>query len=204
MQNPKALAPALKRLRRLDKAIARSRNVHGRNVHSNRKERLYCRRRRLHARVTNIRNDAHHKATTMIAKSAGRVVIEDLNVAGMMLNRRLAKALVDAGIADFLQKLSYKCLWYGAELIEASRWFPSSKLCSRCSVKNESLTLSDRRWTCPNCGATNNIDLNAAVNLKKAGFELPGQGRGDCVSPATPAVVYEAPTKTVLSSTPHL
>ena len=78
--NPKALASGIKQLRRLDKAIARSRNVHGRNDHSNRRERLYTRRRNLHARIVNVRNDNHHKATTAIAKSAGRVVVETLNV----------------------------------------------------------------------------------------------------------------------------
>ena len=97
VENPRALGTVLKRLRRVDKSIARSRNVHGRTRHSNRRERLYARRRRLHARASNVRSDTHHKATTMIAKSAGRVVIEDLNVSGMMRNRRLARALADAG-----------------------------------------------------------------------------------------------------------
>ena len=124
-------------------AIARSRNVHGRSNHSNRRERLYVRRRRLHARVVNVRSDNHHKATTAIAKSAGRVVVETLNVAGMMLNRRLARAIADAGISGFLTKLEYKCLWYGAEFMKANRWFASSKLCSQCGWKNDDLTLSE-------------------------------------------------------------
>ena len=175
VENPRALGTVLKRLRRVDKSIARSRNVHGRTRHSNRRERLYARRRRLHARVANVRSDTHHKATTMIAKSAGRVVIEDLNVSGMMKNRRLARALADAGMAGFLGKLVYKCLWYGAEVVEVSRWFPSSRLCSGCGYKNDDLTLSDRHWNCPGCGALNERDLNAALNLEKAGFEFPGQ-----------------------------
>ena len=115
-----------------DFAIVLSRKVHVRTEHSNRRERLYAKRRRLHARICNVRNDAHHKATTAIAKPAGRVVIEDLNVSGMMRNRRLARSLADAGMAGFLNKLEYKCSWYGAELVEVSRWFPSSKLCSNC------------------------------------------------------------------------
>ena len=149
LENPKALGTVLKRLRKVDKSIARSRNVHGRTRHSNRRERLYARRRRLHARASNVRSDTHHKATTMIAKSAGRVVIEDLNVSGMMKNRRLARALADAGMAGFLGKLVYKCRWYGAEVVEVSRWFPSSRLCSGCGYKNDDLTLSDRHWTLP-------------------------------------------------------
>ena len=144
VDNPKALSSALSRLRRVDKAIARSRNVHGRHNHSNRRERLQARRRRLHARVVNVRNDSHHKATTAIAKSAGRVVVETLNVAGMMRNRRLARAVADAGMSGFLTKLEYKCLWYGAEYVKADRWFASSKLCSRCGWKKDDLTLSER------------------------------------------------------------
>ena len=85
VENPKPLASALKRLRRVDQAIARSRKVHGKSSHSNRRERLYARRRQLHARVVNVRSDHHHKATTAIAKSCGRVVVETLNVAGMTM-----------------------------------------------------------------------------------------------------------------------
>ena len=195
VENPKALATGLKRLRRLDKAIARSRNVYGRSSHSNRRERLYARRRRLHARVVNVRNDNHHKATTAIAKSFGRVVVETVNVSGMMRNRKLARAIADAGMSGFLTKLEYKCVWYGAEFVKADRWFPSSKLCAHCGWKNDDLTLSDREWWCGGCGALNERDYNAAVNLENwPGLSFPVSGRGDRVSPATPAVVVEAST----------
>ena len=193
VENPKALAPALQRLRRLDKAIARSRNVHGKSNHSNRRERLYAKRRRVHARVVNVRNDSHHKATTAIAKSAGRVVVETLNVAGMMRNRRLARAIADAGMTSFLVKLEYKCRWYGAEYVKADRWYASSKLCAHCGWKNDDLTLSDREWWCGGCGVLNERDYNAALNLSNwPGLSFPVSGRGDCVRPAMPAVVGEA------------
>ena len=167
VENPKALSSALKQLRRLDKAIARSRNVHGKSIHSNRREQLYGKRRRLHARVVHVRNDNHHKATTAIAKSAGRVVVETLNVSGMMMNRRLARAIADAGMSGFLTKLEYKCRWYGAEYVKADRWFASSKLCAQCGWKNGDLTLSDREWRCGGCGELNERDGNAARNLER-------------------------------------
>ena len=195
VENPKALPAGLVRLRRLDKAIARSRNAHGKSNHSNRRERLYFKRRRLHARIVNVRNDNHHKATTAIAKSCGRVVVETLNVSGMMRNRRLARAIADAGMSGFLSKLEYKCAWYGAEYVKADRWYASSNLCAHCGWKNEDLTLSDREWRCGGCGALNERDYNAAVNLSSwPGLSFPVSGRGDCVSPATPAVVGEAST----------
>ena len=191
--NPRALSAGLKRLRRLDKAIARSRKVHGKSNHSNRREQLYAKRRRLHARVANVRNDHHHKATAAIAKSAGRVVVETLNVAGMMRNRRLARAIADAGMSGFLAKLAYKCLWYGAEYVKADRWFPSSRLCAHCGWRNGGLELADRQWYCGGCGALNERDLNAAVNLSQwPGSSFPVSGRGDRVSPAVPAVAGEA------------
>ena len=193
VDNPKALASGIKQLRRLDKAIARSRNVHGRSNHSNRRERLYARRRNLHARIVNVRNDNHHKATTAIVKSAGRVVVETLNVSGMVRNCRLARAISDAGMSGFLGKLEYKCAWYGAEFVKADRWFASSKLCAHCGWKNDDLTLSDREWWCGGCGALNHRDINAAMNLSNwPGLSFPVPGRGDCVRPATPAVVGEA------------
>ena len=185
VENPKALAAASRRLRRLDKAIARSRNVHGRGSQSNRRERLYAQRRNLHARIINVRNDNHHKATAAIAKSAGRVVVETLNVAGMIRNRRLARAIADAAMAGFLAKLEYKCAWYGAEHVKADRWFASSTLCAHCGWKNEELTLSDREWWCGGCGALNERDHNAAVNLSIwPGLSFPVSGRGDRVRPA--------------------
>ena len=193
VENPKALKTALRRLRQVDKAIARSRAVHGRNNHSNRRERLYSERRRIHARIVNVRNDNHHKATTTIAKCVGRVVVETLNVSGMLRNRRLARSIADAGMSGFLAKLEYKCAWYGAEFVRADLWFPSSKLCAHCGWHNGELSLSDRQWWCRGCGALNDRDGNAAENLKEwpsSSFSV--SGRGGRVSQAMPAVASEA------------
>ena len=193
VENPKALKAAFSRLRRVDKAIARSRNVHGKNNQSNRRERLYAKRRKVHARVVRVRNDNQHKATTAIAKCAGRVVVETLNVSGMLRNRRLARAIADAGMSGFLAKLEYKCAWYGSEFVKADPWFASSKLCANCGWKKDDLTLSDREWRCGGCGTLNDRDANAADNLASwPGLSFPVSRRGDRVSPAMPAVVGEA------------
>ena len=193
VKNPRALSVALKPPCRLDQALARSRNVHGRHNHSNRRERLYARRHRVHARAVNVRNDHHHKATTAIAKSAGRVVVETLNVAGMMRHRRMAQVIAYAGMAGFLTRLKYKCLWFGAEYVKADPWFASSKLCAHCGWRNEDLTLSEREWPCGGCGVLNNRDYKTALNLNNwPGLSFPLTGRGDRVRPAILAVVREA------------
>ena len=136
--------------------------------------------RRVHARVVNVRNANHHKATTAIAKSAGRVVVETLNEAGMLRNRRLSRAIADAGMAGFLAKLEYKCAWYGAEYMKADRWYVPSKQCAHCGWKNDDLTLSNRAWWCGGCGVLNDRDANAAENLANwPGLSFPASGRGD-------------------------
>ena len=195
VENPKALATGLKRLRRLDKAIARSRNVHGRANQSNRRERLYARRRNLHARIVNVRNDNHHKATTAIAKASGRVVVANAERGRDGPQPQASESHRGRWMSGFLSKLEYKWAWYGAELVKADRWFASSRLSAHCGSKHEDLTLSEREWWCGGCRALNERDHNAAVNLSNwPGLSFPVSGRGDRVSPSTPAVVNEAST----------
>ena len=201
VENPRALKSATRRLRQVDKAIARSRTAHGRSNHSNRRERLHAKRRKVHARIVRVRNDNHHKATTAIAKCAGRVVVETLNVAGMLRNRRLARAIADAGMAGFLAKLEYKCAWYGAEFVKADRWVASSKLCARCGWHKGDLSLSDRRWWCGSCGVLNERDANAALNLESwPSLSFSVSGRGGRVSPAMSAVASEASRESTVSA----
>ena len=196
VENPKALNTGIRRLRQVDKAIARSRTAHGPSNHSNRRERLYAKRRRIHARIVIVRSDNHHKTTIAIAKCAGRVVVKTLNVSGMLRNWRLARSIADAGMSGYLAKLEYKCAWYGSEVVRADRWFASSKLCAHCGWKNDDLTISDREWRCGGCGTLNDRDANAADNLASwPGFSFPVRGRGDRVSPAMPAVASEASNK---------
>ena len=150
--NPKALASALKSLRRLDKAIARSIHTHGKHNPSQRRDGLYAKRRQLHFDIANLRADHHHKATTQIAKRGGTVKVETLNVDGLKKNRRLARALSDAGMAEFVRQLEYKCAWYGTGFEKVDRWYPSSKTCSACGAVKQSLLLSERTYRCNICG----------------------------------------------------
>ncbi|MGB3401189.1 MAG: RNA-guided endonuclease TnpB family protein [Microcoleaceae cyanobacterium] len=120
----------------------------------------------LHFKIANIRSDTLHKLTTYLAKNHSQIVIEDLNVSGMLANRKLAKAVQDMGFYEFRRQLEYKCQLYGSELIIADRWFASSKTCSNCGCKKEQLSLSERVFKCDSCGVEIERDLNAAINLK--------------------------------------
>lgn len=122
---------------------------------------------RLYARIANIRADFTHKLTTRICRENQAVVIEDLHVKGMLANGKIARAISDVGFGMFRSQIEYKARRYGTQLVVADRWYPSSRLCSICGWKNESLTLKDREWTCPQCGTTHDRDINAAINLKR-------------------------------------
>ncbi len=123
---------------------------------------------RLHRKIANIRKDTLHKLTTLLAKNHGTVVIEDLNVSGLMANHKLAKAIADMGFYEFRRQLTYKCELYGSKLVVVDRWFPSSKTCSSCGTKKEMLGLEQRVFKCDHCGFSLDRDLNAAINLSKA------------------------------------
>lgn len=120
---------------------------------------------RLHRHIANIRKDTLHKLTTYLAKNHSRIVIEDLNVSGMMSNHKLAKAVQDMGFYTFRAMLEYKCKLYGSELVIADRWYASSKTCSGCGNKKEKLSLSERTYNCECCGLEIDRDHNAALNL---------------------------------------
>ncbi|MEH1928101.1 MAG: RNA-guided endonuclease TnpB family protein [Nostoc sp.] len=123
---------------------------------------------RLHRRIGNIRKDTLHKITTHISKNHAVIGIEDLNVSGMMANHKLAKAIADVGFYEFRRQLEYKRHLYGSKLVIVDRFYPSSKTCSNCGIKKESLSLSERMFKCEHCGMTCDRDLNASLNLEKA------------------------------------
>ncbi|HEY4851402.1 MAG TPA: IS607 family element RNA-guided endonuclease TnpB [Streptosporangiaceae bacterium] len=158
---PRALRSALRALRRASRAHCRTARGS-----ANRRRRA-ARLARIHARVANVRGDALHKATTDLARRYETVVAEDLNVAGMTRNRRLARAIADQGFGQARRMLGYKSTWHGGQLILAGRFYPSSKTCSGCGTVKAKLALSERTYTCASCGLILDRDVNAAANLLK-------------------------------------
>jgi len=184
VENPHPLKTALRRIARLNRELAR------RQRGSRNREETRRRLARTHARVANIRRDAWHKLTTRLAMTYGTIVVETLSVSGMVRNRRLARAVADAAPAELRRQLAYKCVWYGSRLVEANRFWPSSKTCSRCGVVKPDLPLWERVFRCDACGFVLDRDENAARNLAALVAAVAGSGpetlnaRGRDVRPA--------------------
>lgn len=122
---------------------------------------------RLHAQIANIRENALHQLTTMLVERFDVIAIEDLNVAGMLKNHKLARAIADMGFGEFRRQLEYKAAQRGKTVVVANRWYPSSKTCSQCGYKAAKMPLSVRIWTCPQCHTHHDRDINAAINLRQ-------------------------------------
>ncbi|QDP79432.1 transposase [Nocardia otitidiscaviarum] len=155
---PKPLAAGLARQRRLSKALSRTQKG------SRNRDRADARLARHHRKTTAIRRHFLHEVTGMLVKTHDRLVVEDLHVAGMLRNHTLARAISDAGWAEFARILRYKQQWRHGIVVTADRWFPSSKRCSRCGTVNPELCLADRVFACA-CGLRIDRDVNAAINL---------------------------------------
>jgi len=125
-----------------------------------------------HQRIANIRKDYSHKITSYLAKNHRQVVIENLNLKGLVKNHTLAGAIHDGGFYEFKRQLEYKCNWYGSKLTIVDRFYPSSKTCSCCGHKKERLSLDERMFNCENCGLSIDRDLNASLNLEKEGIRI--------------------------------
>ena len=160
--------PNIRPYRTLEARLAKlqqwfSRTTKGTKLH----ERIRKRIAKLYQRITNIRNDHLNKVSWQIVRDNGTIVLEDLNIKGMMKNHCLAKSVADVSLADLVRMIKYKAAWYGRTVLQVDRWFPSSKTCAECGYIKQDLTLSDREWVCPRCGVKHDRDLNAANNIKK-------------------------------------
>lgn len=158
-----------RRLRRATRALNR------RSPGSGRRERARRRVARIYKRLADIRGDFQHKATALISRMATNIGVENLHVAGMLKNRRLAKSIANVGFYEIKKQLGYKAV----SLVEADRFYPSSKTCSCCGSKRERLALSERTFVCEECGFTSDRDENAARNLEAMAADRAVSARGD-------------------------
>lgn len=159
-ENPKYYYQESAKLKRLQKQLSRKKKG------SNRRFKARMKVATQHNRIANLRNNTLHHVTTYLSKNHAKVVIEDLNVAGMMANHKLAKAIADCGFHEFRRQLEYKCKKFGSELTIIDRWYPSSKTCSSCG-NIQDMPLKERTYNCSSCGMSIDRDLNASLNISR-------------------------------------
>jgi putative transposase len=179
---PKPLKKNLRKLRKLQKALSRQTDKN-----SKRRERQRLKIAKLHAKIKDIRTDFLHKLSTKLVIDNQVVVLEDLNVSGMLKNRKLSRAISDLGWYKFRILLESKCAKEGRDFRVISRWEPTSKTCSNCGFKVAKMELSTRKWKCVSCHTEHDRDVNAAKNIRVAGGHSETQkenGHGGNVSPS--------------------
>lgn len=158
---PKPLAKHLKKLAKLQRQNAKKQKG------SNNRKKSAMKIAKLHRKIKNIRNDFIHKLSAELAKTKQLIAVEDLNIKGMVKNKHLSRYISDVGWSNFINMLDYKAKWYGSQIIKIDRFYPSSKSCSSCGYILDDLPLSVRNWSCPECGAEHDRDINAAQNILK-------------------------------------
>ena len=158
-ENKHFLKKEEKKLKRLQRRL--SRKVKG----SNNREKQRVRIAKLFEKMTNKKDAYIHYVSNELLKSYDTIFMEDLNVKGLLKNHSLAKAIQEVGFYQFKEILTNKALVNDKQVVLIDRFYPSSKTCSVCGYKKEDLKLSDRKWTCPNCGTKHDRDINAAVNI---------------------------------------
>lgn len=163
------------RLARLQHRLAKK------TLGSNRRKKARLKVARLHAKIADARRDFLHKLSTRLVNENQVIAIESLSVSNMQKNHQLSKSISDASWAEFVRQLEYKARWYGRELVGIDRWYPSSKRCADCGHTVAKMPLGVRRWTCPECGADHDRDINAARNILAAGLAV--SAHGESVSP---------------------
>ena len=165
IENPRPLRRKLRLLKRPQRQQSRK-HIKGAKKQSKRYQIVSAKISRMHLKVANERADKQHKFTTNLVRRFDKIVIEDLAVGNLLKNRRLSRAIADAGWSTIRQQLTYKCKLAGVELVIAPRFFASSQTCSKCNHRLAvNLSLKNRTFNCPACGFESDRDLNAAVNL---------------------------------------
>ncbi|ABW31962.1 transposase, IS605 family (plasmid) [Acaryochloris marina MBIC11017] len=193
IEAPKPLKRYLKKLARLQKTLSRCEKG------SNRRQAAKLKVAQLHNRIKDIRTDFLHKLSTQLIIENQEINLEDLNVSGMLKNRRLSKAISDLGWRQFRTMLEAKAIMYGRDVNIISCWEPTSQTCSCCGHREGRKQLGIREWQCLNCGVFHDRDINAALNIKAAGghSEAINGCRRECKSEVNSAVLSDASTRLV-------
>ncbi|MCL4496710.1 MAG: transposase [Deltaproteobacteria bacterium] len=164
--NPKYLIKSQARLKKLNRQFAKKKKG------SKNKVKFRKRLAVLHEKVSNQRKDFLHKLSSRTVNDSQVIVLEDLNIKGMVKNRHLSKSIQDVSWSMFAGQLAYKADWYGREILKVNRFYPSSKTCSKCGSVKKDLNLPIREWTCPVCNAKHDRDINASANLFLEGLKI--------------------------------
>ena len=171
----KVTAP--KYYRQSEKKLAKvQRDLSRKEKGSNNRQKARVKVAKVHAKVANQRKDFLHKLSSSIVHENQVICIEDIAVKNLSRNRHLSKSIMDSGWGEFVRQLEYKSQWYGRSLVKVGRFFPSSKTCSHCGCVKDHLNLSERSWTCAECGVVHDRDYNAAVNIKAEGTAVLARG----------------------------
>jgi putative transposase len=154
------------KLKRLNQLLSRKQKG------SKNKEKCRIKLSKFNAKLTNIKENYLHAVVNKLLNENQVIIMEDLNVSGMLKNHKLAKSIQELSLYRFKTILEYKANWYGRDIIQIDRFYPSTKLCNDCGFKNNDLTLEDRQWTCPSCKSKHDRDLNASKNILKEGLKI--------------------------------
>ena len=194
VENPRHFVRTEKKLAHAQRIASRRQGPRTGKSPSKRWKKANARVQKVHTNVRNARNNLIHETTTTLAKTYDVIVIEDLNVRGMVKNHALAKHISDAAWGEFSRQLEYKTKWYGSTLVRAPRFYPSSKTCSQCGAVKAKLLLDERKHHCEACGLVIDRDLNAAINLARLGLPATnsGTGRGGEVRPEQQKLIATA------------
>ena len=166
IENPRYLQRSENRLRKLQKDLSRC------NKGSKNREKCRIKVARQYEKITNQRKDFLHKSYKRLIDENQIICLEDLSVKNMMSDHQIAKSIADVSWSEFVRQLKYKADWYGREIIQIDKWYPSSQICSTCGYKSGRKELHVRKWTCPECGTLHERDVNAAINILNEGLRI--------------------------------